>query len=113
MWKIMKYNKYNFSGSAMKCYNFSWSAIQVLTTATLTLILTLKWKPTLGYLKVKTCIMLKPVNWLLLKVKWAVSTWHKITLNGAFEQILQLPELLKIAENALKLLKSLLKALLW
>ena len=93
-------------------YHFSWSAVHITVTnwhITLTLTLKLKWKSARKhlFLSVKTRIMLKPVNWLSLNVKWVTSTWHKISLKEAFEQALKSPELIKIAKNALKLLKSL------
>ena len=76
-----------------------------LTTVAVTLTLSLKWKSVWRRLSVKTCIMLKPVNWLSLNVKWVASTWHKASLKGAFEKTLKSLKMLKFVKNTLKFLK--------
>ena len=76
-----------------------------LTTVAVTLTLSLKRKSVWRRLSVKTCIMLKPVNWLSLNVKWVASTWHKASLKGAFEKTLKSLKLLKFVKNTLKFLK--------
>ena len=57
--------------------------------------------------------MLQPANKLLLNFKWVASTWHKISLKGAFGKTLQPPKLSKIMKNVLKLLQLLSKVLFW
>ena len=60
-----------------------------LTTVTVTLILSLKWKSVWRRLSVKICIMLKPDKWLSFNVKRVAFTWHKASLKGAFEKTLK------------------------
>ena len=67
----------------------------------------LKWQKN----QLKTRIMLKPVTWLSLNVKWLASVGLKISLKAAIVQTVKSPELLKIVKTVLKLLKPLLKIL--